>query len=72
MNRLIYLCQFPVQALLIVLVAARQHSKHALPLEEKPIGGLGIHLIGKSVDELECRRAGNRNGLVMKYWRACP
>jgi anti-sigma regulatory factor (Ser/Thr protein kinase) len=38
----------------------------ALPLEEKPLGGLGIHLIRKSVDELEYRRAGNRNVLVMK------
>jgi anti-sigma regulatory factor (Ser/Thr protein kinase) len=37
-----------------------------LPLEEKPVGGLGILLIRKSVDELEYRRAGNRNVLVMK------
>lgn len=38
----------------------------AVPLEEKPLGGLGILLIRKSVDELEYRRAGNRNVLVMK------
>ena len=37
-----------------------------LPLEKKPLGGLGIHLIRKSVDELEYRRADNRNVLVMK------
>ncbi len=38
----------------------------ALPLQEKPLGGLGILLIRKSVDELEYRRAGNRNVLVMR------
>jgi anti-sigma regulatory factor (Ser/Thr protein kinase) len=38
----------------------------ALPMEEKPLGGLGIHLIRKNVDELEYRRAGDRNVLVMK------
>jgi anti-sigma regulatory factor (Ser/Thr protein kinase) len=37
-----------------------------LPLEDKPLGGLGILLIRKSVDELEYRRAGDRNVLVMK------
>ena len=37
-----------------------------LPLEQKPLGGLGILLIRKSVDELEYRRSGNRNVLVMK------
>jgi anti-sigma regulatory factor (Ser/Thr protein kinase) len=36
-----------------------------LPLEEKPVGGLGIHLIRQSVDALEYRREGNRNILVM-------
>ena len=38
----------------------------SLPLEQKPLGGLGILLIQKSVDELEYWRAGNRNVLVMK------
>jgi len=38
----------------------------SLPLEQKPLGGLGILLIRKSVDELEYRRSGNRNVLVMK------
>lgn len=37
-----------------------------LPLEEKPLGGLGIFLIRKNVDELEYRRTGDRNVLVMK------
>jgi anti-sigma regulatory factor (Ser/Thr protein kinase) len=38
----------------------------ALPMEEKPLGGLGVHLIRQSVDQLEYRRAANRNVLVMK------
>ena len=38
----------------------------SLPLEQKPLGGLGILLIRKSVDELDYRRAGNRNVLLMK------
>jgi serine/threonine-protein kinase RsbW len=38
----------------------------SLPLGQKPLGGLGILLIRKSVDELEYRRSGNRNVLVMK------
>jgi serine/threonine-protein kinase RsbW len=37
-----------------------------LPLGQKPLGGLGILIIRKSVDELEYRRSGNRNVLVMK------
>jgi anti-sigma regulatory factor (Ser/Thr protein kinase) len=44
----------------------------ALPLEEKPVGGLGILLIRKSVDELEYGRAGNRNVLVMKNRLTAP
>ena len=38
----------------------------SLPLEQKPLGGLGILMIRKSVDELDYRRIGNRNVLVMK------
>jgi anti-sigma regulatory factor (Ser/Thr protein kinase) len=37
----------------------------SVPLEEKPIGGLGIHMIRKSVDGLDYQRAGGRNLLVM-------
>jgi anti-sigma regulatory factor (Ser/Thr protein kinase) len=44
----------------------------SLPLDQKPLGGLGILLIRKSVDELEYRRAGNRNVLVMKNRLAAP
>jgi anti-sigma regulatory factor (Ser/Thr protein kinase) len=35
-------------------------------LEERPIGGLGIHLVRKNVDELEYRRQKDKNILVMK------
>jgi serine/threonine-protein kinase RsbW len=44
----------------------------AVPLEEKPLGGLGILLIRKSVDELEYRRAGDRNVLVMRNRLTAP
>jgi anti-sigma regulatory factor (Ser/Thr protein kinase) len=33
----------------------------SLPLEERPIGGLGIHLMKQFLDELEYRREGVRN-----------
>jgi anti-sigma regulatory factor (Ser/Thr protein kinase) len=36
------------------------------PMEERPIGGLGIHLVKKMMDELEYSRQGNQNVLVMK------
>jgi serine/threonine-protein kinase RsbW len=37
-----------------------------LPLEERPVGGLGIHLVRQFMDGLEYRRQGARNCLVMK------
>jgi anti-sigma regulatory factor (Ser/Thr protein kinase) len=37
-----------------------------LPLSERPIGGLGIHLIRKFMDELAYRREGGRNVLQMR------
>lgn len=36
-----------------------------LPLEEKPIGGLGIHLARSSVDEMRYAREGGRNILKL-------
>jgi anti-anti-sigma factor len=37
-----------------------------LPLEERPIGGLGMHLVRKVTDAVEYHRRGNRNLLVMR------
>ncbi len=37
----------------------------SVPLEAKPVGGLGVMLIRKSVDKLEYHRAGERNVLVL-------
>jgi anti-sigma regulatory factor (Ser/Thr protein kinase) len=36
-----------------------------LPLDERPIGGLGIHMIRKSLDQVTYRRGQDRNVLVM-------
>src|SRR5262249_27689209 len=36
------------------------------PLEERPLGGLGIHLARKMTDRLQYRREGNRNVLTMR------
>jgi anti-sigma regulatory factor (Ser/Thr protein kinase) len=36
------------------------------PLGEKPVGGLGIHLMRQFMDELEYRREGDKNVLRMK------
>jgi len=37
-----------------------------LPLDAKPVGGLGLFMIRKSVDELSYRRVDDRNLLTMK------
>ena len=37
----------------------------SLPLAQRPIGGLGIHMIRKSLDGLEYRREDGKNILVM-------
>jgi anti-sigma regulatory factor (Ser/Thr protein kinase) len=36
------------------------------PIEERAIGGLGIHLVKNVVDQLQYTRQGGRNRLVMK------
>ena len=36
------------------------------PIEERPVGGLGIHLARKLMDGLEYKRQGNKNLLIMK------
>ena len=38
----------------------------SVPLEQKPIGGLGIHLMRRFMDELHYHREGNRNVLGMR------
>jgi len=37
----------------------------SLPVEERPIGGLGIHLLRNMADRLEYRRTGGRNRLAL-------
>jgi len=36
------------------------------PLEERPIGGLGIHLVKNHMDSLQYKRKDERNLLIMK------
>jgi anti-sigma regulatory factor (Ser/Thr protein kinase) len=36
-----------------------------LPIEERPIGGLGIHIVKSTCDGIEYRREGGRNILTM-------
>ncbi len=38
----------------------------SLPFEERPIGGLGIHIIRSKMDKLEYRRTGKYNQLTMR------
>ncbi len=38
----------------------------SLPLEQRPLGGLGIHLIKKFMDELDYRREGGWNIFTMR------
>ena len=35
------------------------------PIEERPVGGLGIHMMRKSLDRMEYRRVEGKNILVM-------
>lgn len=37
-----------------------------LPLEERPIGGLGVHIVRSFMDEVEYRRDGTRNILILR------
>jgi anti-sigma regulatory factor (Ser/Thr protein kinase) len=36
------------------------------PLVERPVGGLGIHLVRKMMDDFEYRREGDKNRLVLR------
>lgn len=40
--------------------------KTNLPLKERPVGGLGIHLMRNSVDYMDYRREGKKNILTLK------
>jgi anti-sigma regulatory factor (Ser/Thr protein kinase) len=47
----------------------------SIPLEDKPVGGLGIYLIRKFMDEVKYRREGNKNILTMRKrldGKPCP
>lgn len=37
----------------------------SLPMDQRPVGGVGIHLIRKTMDRIEYRRADGKNHLVM-------
>lgn len=37
-----------------------------LPIEERPIGGLGIHLVRKMVDDIEYHRQDGKNRLTLR------
>lgn len=37
-----------------------------LPVEESPVGGLGIHLCRNMMDEMEYHRSGNRNIVIIR------
>ena len=37
-----------------------------LPLEERPVGGLGIHIVRSVMDAVEYQRRGGRNVLTMR------
>lgn len=45
---------------------ARQDPDISLTAEERPIGGLGIFLIKKMMDEVSYQRAGDKNVLILK------
>jgi anti-sigma regulatory factor (Ser/Thr protein kinase) len=43
----------------------------SLPLDQRPIGGLGIHMMRESVDRMEYRRVDGKNILIMlKHFKA--
>lgn len=45
---------------------ARQDPDISLATEERPVGGLGIFLIKKLMDEVSYKRVGDKNVLILK------
>ena len=41
-----------------------------LPMEERPVGGLGVYLVRTMMDEMRYRREGGRNHLTLVKYRA--
>jgi len=50
----------------------RPEVNTAVPLEDKPVGGLGIHLMRRFMDELAYRRESGRNVLTMRKRLPAP
>jgi len=46
---------------------AREKPDLDLPLEDRPVGGLGIHLTGKVMDECRHSYSGGRN--ILEMWK---
>jgi anti-sigma regulatory factor (Ser/Thr protein kinase) len=44
---------------------ARDAPDTTLPVEERPIGGLGIHLVGQLMDEVSYQRRDGHNVVVL-------
>ena len=44
---------------------AQPEPRVSQPIDERPIGGLGIHMMRKSLDGMEYRRAEGKNILLM-------
>ena len=42
------------------------------PVEERQLGGLGIHLVKKMMDETKYRREGDRNILLLRKSKETP
>ena len=51
---------------------ARPEVDLSIPLEKRPIGGLGVHLMRRFMDELEYRRVADRNVLRMRKRLTMP
>lgn len=45
---------------------ARPEVDTSIPLDQKPIGGLGVHLIRRFMDHVEYRREGGKNIFSMR------